>query len=69
METHQEIAKGAQRFVSAKEASDTLGASPSSLRRWAKAGVLPHYVTLGGQFRYDIQTYLARVARDPRAAA
>jgi predicted site-specific integrase-resolvase len=40
-----------------------------TLRRWAWAGKLPHYVTPGGKYRYDLDTYLAHVMRDPKAAA
>jgi excisionase family DNA binding protein len=58
-----------RKFVSAKEAADVLAAHPNTLRRWAKAGALPHFVTAGGQYRYDVAGYLACVARDPRSAA
>jgi excisionase family DNA binding protein len=57
------------RFMSSKKAAEELCAHPTSLRRWAKAGVLPYYKTAGGQYRFDVGTYLARVKRDPRAAA
>jgi excisionase family DNA binding protein len=58
-----------QKFMATAEAAEALCAHPATLRRWAKTGVLPHYRTAGGQFRFDVGTYLARVARDPRAAA
>ena len=60
---------GEHKYVSTKQAAEELCAHPNTLRRWAKAGVLPHYKTEGGQYRFDVGTYLARVRRDPRAAA
>jgi excisionase family DNA binding protein len=63
-ETHNQT-----KYLSSKEAAEELCAHPNTLRRWAKAGVLPHYKTEGGHFRFDVGAYLARVRRDPRAAA
>jgi excisionase family DNA binding protein len=35
------------------EAASLLGVSPSTLRRWSNAGVLPCYRTPGGQRRFS----------------
>jgi excisionase family DNA binding protein len=67
-QTHSDTS-GEQKFMSSKKAAEELCAHPNTLRRWAKAGVLPYYKTQGGQYRFDVGTYLARVRRDPRAAA
>jgi excisionase family DNA binding protein len=58
-----------RRYVTPTEAGGALGVHVLTLRRWAWAGKLPHYVTPGGKYRYDLDTYLARVMRDPKAAA
>ena len=55
--------------VRPSKAADSLGVCTLTLRRWAMAGKLPYYVTPSGHFRYDIDAYLARVMRDPKAAA
>jgi excisionase family DNA binding protein len=52
-----------QRYVTPTEAGDILGVHIVTLRRWAWAGKLPHYVTPGGKYRYDLDTYHARVMR------
>lgn len=66
------LAKGStnrRRYARPSRAADSLGVCTLTLRRWAMAGKLPYYVTPSGHFRYDIDTYLARVMRDPKAAA
>jgi putative resolvase len=43
------------RYISIGEASEFLGVSISTLRRWEKSGrIVPEERTLGGQRRYDL---------------
>lgn len=67
-----EYSKGASqavKFVSPSEAAEVLGAHPQTLRRWAKAGTLPHYVTSGGRYRYDLSTFLTSLPKSQHRAA
>jgi excisionase family DNA binding protein len=57
------------KFVSPGEAAEVLGAHPQTLRRWARAGMLPHYVTSGGRYRYDLCAFLASLPKNQRRAA
>ena len=56
-------------FVSPGEAAEVLGAHPQTLRRWARNGTLPHYVTGGGRYRYDVRAFLEAVVKRPQVAA
>ena len=54
-------------WLSLKEASDHIGVHPTTLRRWADAGMLPCTRTAGGHRRFqksDLETYLATTAED-----
>jgi hypothetical protein len=57
---------GEQKFVPSRVAEEELCACSNTLRRWADAGLLPYYRTPGGQRRYDVGTFLARLRQDPR---
>jgi excisionase family DNA binding protein len=39
-------------YVRTAEAARILGRSPKTISRWARAGKLPHIVTLGGHRRF-----------------
>jgi excisionase family DNA binding protein len=39
-------------YVTTAEAAKMLGKSPKTVSRWARAGRLPHFVTLGGHRRF-----------------
>jgi len=47
-----------QKFVSANVAKQTLGASTSTLRRWAQQGFISTIRTNGGWYLYDVQSFL-----------
>jgi excisionase family DNA binding protein len=40
-------------------ACEVIGVHENTLRAWAKAGKIKHFRTVGGQYRYDVETYLA----------
>jgi len=44
------------------QAAELLKVSPSTVRRWADAGQVPHYRTLGGRRRYR-EAQIRRLAR------
>lgn len=48
-----------KRRMSSKQASEELGVHPHTLRRWLKSGQITAIETGGGQFRYDVEAYLA----------
>ena len=60
--THIEPGK-AVKYVPPRVAAETLGVCPQTVRRWAKAGIIPHYVTRGGRYRYDLAAFLGRLQR------
>lgn len=41
-----------ERFLSRARVASTLGVTPSTVTRWAKTGLIPTVVTLGGHHRY-----------------
>lgn len=45
-------------YVSSKEASEILGLHPNTLRRYAKEGKINFIRTVGGNRRYDVESFL-----------
>jgi len=49
--------------LSTFQAADILEVSDDTIRRWAKAGTIPAYRTLGGQWRFNRAQLLEAKAR------
>ena len=46
-------------FLTSGEVARILSVSPKTVARWAQAGKLPHFVTLGGHRRFPARTIYA----------
>lgn len=53
------------KFVPASTAAKALGVRPDTLRAWAKAGKIPHYVSPGGRYYYALYQNIAPVEGQP----
>ena len=56
--------------LTTSQAAAMFGVTPSTIKRWAEAGDLPHTRTLGGHLRFDRAALEAIAAREaaPKAS-
>jgi putative resolvase len=43
-----------EKFIGIREAAETLGVAPKTLRKWESQGKITSFRTIGGHRRYDL---------------
>jgi excisionase family DNA binding protein len=54
---------GRTAYMTTSEAAKILGKSPKTVSRWARAGRLPYFVTLGGHRRFPEEAVIEMAQR------
>jgi DNA-binding transcriptional MerR regulator len=59
-----------RKYIPAKQAAEILGYSTTTLRNWARQGIIPAMLSPGGRYRYDVETFqeMAKTASRDRLA-